>query len=353
MNTFLISAVAALALTSSPLAAGPIRTLGSDMPLEAISAERLWLAKDNNGKEKGNGKAMQKRQGHAGKGNRGPDSAHGRKHQSGAGKGRDHPAGRAGKSEHADGPKLKDRAKAPKHASRGQGNDRRLFTAAEREERLGRILSTPAPGGRDMKRLLAATALALVTPQMLVADIPDDDLIAYRNCPPGLARKDPPCVPPGLAKEGMTYEQWASYGQADYDTIWTERRDEWLRSEANVDPDSQLLLLQSDQIATLFGLDPAPAGYHYGLIDGMPVLLDRTDYEALLLVNQMAQVPELGDGVPIAPTAALNQDELASVYRLPHRRDDENYAVVNGQVVRLNDRNYELLQMIRVARSIL
>ena len=28
-------------------------------------------------------------------------------------------------------------------------------------------------------------------------------------------------------------------------------------------------------------------------------------------------------------------------------------AVVNGQVVRLNDRNYELLQMIRVARAIL
>ena len=76
-------------------------------------------------------------------------------------------------------------------------------------------------------------------------------------------------------------------------------------------------------------------------------------YDALLLVNQMAQVPDLPAGAPIAPTAALTQDELASVYRLPQLGDDENYAVVNGQVVRLNDRNYELLQMIRVARAIL
>ena len=204
-----------------------------------------------------------------------------------------------------------------------------------------------------MKRLLAATALAVVTPQLLVADIPDDELIAYRNCPPGLARKDPPCVPPGLAREGVTYEEWASYDGDDHDRIWVERRDEWLRSEAQVDPDPELLLLQSDQIATLFGLDPAPEGHRYALIDGMPVLLDDSDYDALLLVNQMAQVPDLPAGVPIAPTAALTQDELASVYRLPHLEADENYAVVNGQVVRLNDRNYELLQMIRVARAIL
>lgn len=27
---------------------------------------------------------------------------------------------------------------------------------------------------------------------------------AARHCPPGLARKNPPCVPPGLAKKGVT-----------------------------------------------------------------------------------------------------------------------------------------------------
>ena len=353
MNTFLISSAVVLALTSTHLAAGPIQIQSPIAPFGATSVEQLWLAKDNNGKGQGNGKATGKGHGNAGKGNRGPDRAHGRNEQPGAGKGRDHPPSRAGKPDHASGPKLKMNGKAAEHASHGHGNGRRGFTTAEREEVLSRIISTPAPAGRDMKRLLAATALAVVTPQLLVADIPDDELIAYRNCPPGLARKDPPCVPPGLARKGVTYDEWASYDQDDYDTIWVERRDEWLRSEADVDPDPELLLLQSDQIETLFDLDPAPAGHRYALIDGMPVLLDQKDYDALLLVNQMAQVPDLELGMPIAPTAALTQDELASVYRLPQLGDDENYAVVNGQVVQLNDRNYELLQMIRVARAIL
>ena len=351
MNTFLISSAVALALTSTHLAAGPIHAEGAIGPLGGTSVEQLWLAKDNNGK--GNGKAMGKGHGNAGHGNRGPDRAHGRNEQPGAGKGRDHPGSRAGRPDHAGGPKLKANGKAVEHASRGHGNNRRGFTAAEREEVLGRFISTPAPDGRDMKRLLAATALAVITPQLLIADIPDDELIAYRNCPPGLAKKDPPCVPPGLAKKGVTYDEWASYDRDDYDTIWVERRDEWLRAEADVDPDPELLLLQSDQIATLFGLDPAPDGHRYALIDGMPVLLDEKDYDALLLVNQMAQVADLAGGTPIAPTAALTQDELASVYRLPQLGHDENYAVVNGQVVRLNDSNYELLQMIRVARAIL
>jgi hypothetical protein len=353
MNRFFISGAVALVLTSPHLAAGPVHTQGDIAQLGAIFAEQLWLAKDNNGKRHGNGKAMGKAHGNAGQGNRGNERARGGNEQTGVGKGSDHAASRGRKPEHAGGPKLKGSSEVVETASRGNGNGRRGFTMAEREEVFSRILSTPAPAGRDMKRLLAATALAVVTPQLLVAEIPEDELIAYRNCPPGLAKKDPPCVPPGLAKGGVTYDEWASYDQDEYDRIWVERRDEWLRSEADVNPDPELLLLQSDQIATLFDLDPAPDGHRYALIDGMPVLLDEKDYDALLLVNQMAQVPELAGGTPIAPTAALTQDELASVYRLPQLGHDENYAVVNGQVVQLNDSNYELLQMIRVARAIL
>ncbi|WP_240769016.1 hypothetical protein [Paracoccus liaowanqingii] len=141
--------------------------------------------------------------------------------------------------------------------------------------------------------------------------------------------------------------------QDRYDTIWVEHRDEWLSSQAEVDPDPELLLLQSDQIATLFDLDPAPEGQRYALIDGLPVLLDQKDYTSLLLVNQIADVPELVAGAQIAPTAALTQDELINLYRLPQLGDNENYAVVNGQLVRLNDPNYELLQMIRIARAVL
>lgn len=29
-----------------------------------------------------------------------------------------------------------------------------------------------------------------------------------KGCPPGLAKKNPPCVPPGQAKKGVTTEEW-------------------------------------------------------------------------------------------------------------------------------------------------
>ncbi len=32
----------------------------------------------------------------------------------------------------------------------------------------------------------------------------DGDWLDLQSCPPGLAKKDPPCVPPGLAKKGVT-----------------------------------------------------------------------------------------------------------------------------------------------------
>ena len=113
MNTFLISSAVALALTSTHLAAGPIHTPGAIGPLGGTSVEQLWLAKDNNGKGQGNGKAMGKSHGNAGHGNRGPDRAHGRNEQPGAGKGRDHPASRAGKPDHAGGRSSRRTARLP------------------------------------------------------------------------------------------------------------------------------------------------------------------------------------------------------------------------------------------------
>lgn len=32
-----------------------------------------------------------------------------------------------------------------------------------------------------------------------------------KPCPPGLAKKNPPCVPPGLAKKGVTTRQYLSH----------------------------------------------------------------------------------------------------------------------------------------------
>jgi uncharacterized protein YbaR (Trm112 family) len=151
----------------------------------------------------------------------------------------------------------------------------------------------------------------------------------------------------------VTYDEWASYDQDRYDSIWVDRRDAWLGSGFDIDPNPDLLLLQSDQVATLFDLAPAPRGQRYALIDGMPVLLDDDDYRSLLLVNQMARVPDLPAGMPIDPTAALAQSDLINLYRLPQPGADQSYAVLNGQIVQLNNSDYELLQMLRIARAVL
>ncbi len=41
-------------------------------------------------------------------------------------------------------------------------------------------------------------------------------LAKSKGCPPGLAKKDPPCVPPGLAKKGVTADEW-SRNRDDHD----------------------------------------------------------------------------------------------------------------------------------------
>jgi hypothetical protein len=46
---------------------------------------------------------------------------------------------------------------------------------------------------------------------------------APRNCPPGLAKNNPPCVPPGLAKQGVDTQDRLRRGDfydRDYDRIW-------------------------------------------------------------------------------------------------------------------------------------
>lgn len=62
-----------------------------------------------------------------------------------------------------------------------------------------------------MRRLaiLIVTALAFLAPAPVVL---------AKDCPPGLAKKTPKCVPPGQAKKGVTAEEWADRrGDADSD----------------------------------------------------------------------------------------------------------------------------------------
>jgi len=222
------------------------------------------------------------------------------------------------------------------------------------------VLEVRAPEGRDMSVLLGAVPLALLGSQIAFADVPEDKRLTYRNCPPGLAKMDPPCVPPGLAKKGVTYEEWVAYDDKQLDAIYLDQRTEFLdrdvvvEEDANQDVvlDDDTLLLSSEQIASLYDLRPAPAGKRYALIDGQPVLLTQKDYTSLLRINELARVENLPDGVRIAPTAALTQNELRQTYKLPQLETGNNYAVVNGELVTLQDSAFETLQLIRIARAI-
>ena len=302
--------------------------------------------------------------------------------------------------------------------------------SGEDRDRVAReVLSRRASEDRDLAAILSTVPAALLGQGQRASDLPEEELLTYRNCPPGLAKLDPPCVPPGLAKQGVTYEQWVSYGPQDYENMLDARRDgvstlapavsrlppeetvlasvnptnrsglpaaiqddnaraalarsrtdstqrsttredtakvETTRKTepapealARAEPKPQTatpktnLLLTSEEIAELYNLRPAPAGRHYALIDGMPVLLDDKDYNSLSSINDLARAAPLGEGVQVAPTAALTQNELMATYKLSAPEPGYKYSVLNGEVIMVEDRAFETLQLIRIARAAL
>ena len=157
-------------------------------------------------------------------------------------------------------------------------------------------------------------------------------------------------MPPGLAKKGVTYEEWVTYDDKRLDEIYLDQRSGYLDQDAVLDDD--ILLLNSTQIASLYGLRPAPAGKRYGLIDGQPVLLTDEDNRSLLSIRDLDRAANLPAGLFVSPTAALTQDELRQTYNLPILDPGYNYAVVNGELVTLEDSAFEALQLIRIARAV-
>ena len=90
------------------------------------------------------------------------------------------------------------------------------------------------------------------------------------DCPPGLAKKTPSCVPPGQAKKGIGTEEWLTRH----------------RVGERADPESVNRLgdaFRSD-------LPPLPDGRRYAVIDGMLVALDPESYEILQLIRSAAAV---------------------------------------------------------------
>jgi hypothetical protein len=90
-----------------------------------------------------------------------------------------------------------------------------------------------------MLRLILAATMALTTASALPA------LARDKACPPGLARKDPPCVPPGLARKGIRDWQPGDRIEGDYVLI---PREDWERLALRDYDDGSTWLRVDDQV---------------------------------------------------------------------------------------------------------
>lgn len=86
-----------------------------------------------------------------------------------------------------------------------------------------------------------------------------------KGCPPGLAKKNPPCVPPGQAKKGVTTDQWLN-GDRTGDVI--DRAD----------------LIYLDDFLR-YDLPQLPYGQRYAIIDDRIVVIEAESYKILQLIQ--------------------------------------------------------------------
>ncbi len=97
-------------------------------------------------------------------------------------------------------------------------------------------------------------------------------------CPPGLAKKSPPCVPPGLAKR-QGYNLDDRYHHAP-DYFW---RDDDRRIRLG-DPLFDYTYHRITQ-PWLYGLPPVSDDWFYAVADGRIIRVDRDTFEVLALIR--------------------------------------------------------------------
>ncbi len=122
-----------------------------------------------------------------------------------------------------------------------------------------------------------------------------------KNCPPGLSKKNPPCVPPGLAKKGVTSEEWQTNrdrDDGDYEYDIGDR----------LDRDDYLILETGDRID----------------IDGTEYVVINTD-----------------NGV------VLRRDD--EFYRLPRHDDGSGYVRIGDELIRVDQETQEIIELIQLA----
>lgn len=119
-----------------------------------------------------------------------------------------------------------------------------------------------------MKQIMTLAAIAMTFTAYPAFTPP---AMAQQNCPPGLAKKNPPCVPPGQARQGVTAEEWRNR-HAIGDRV---RDDDYVYLE-DYDPNrwNRLPPLDSDEA--------------YAVYDGGVIVLSRTSLQILRLIDLLA-----------------------------------------------------------------
>jgi hypothetical protein len=109
--------------------------------------------------------------------------------------------------------------------------------------------------------VLVFAALAL----LVASAVLHPDFGAAYACPPGLAKKDPPCVPPGQARRGGSDDDWRHH---DGGRHVVDRDDLYFLDDYN-----------------RYDLPSLPYGQRYAVVDDQIVVIDAESYEILQLIR--------------------------------------------------------------------
>lgn len=112
---------------------------------------------------------------------------------------------------------------------------------------------------------LSASLLAITLMSLAPVMMTGPALADAKGCPPGLAKKNPPCVPPGQAKKGVTADQW-------------------LDRDRTGDVVRRADLVYLDDFGR-YDLPRLPYGQRYAVVDDRIVVIDSESYRILSLVR--------------------------------------------------------------------
>lgn len=195
---------------------------------------------------------------------------------------------------------------------------------AEAKDKPGKVKIKIKPGKVKVKvkpnaRGAAAAAAAAVASGVAAG-------AAARDCPPGLAKKNPPCIPPGLVRTAAP------------DTI-----DDYDGRAVVIGDDDRVVDLDD------FHFHGAFAHAHGGDADHTHV--DAVDYEDAYIVAEDGELIAVGDLIA-ADSARFAVIEDPVIYNLAPLDPGERYLLFGDSVIRVDAETNRLLTLVSLAEAL-